>query len=316
MRVEVSGVVKSWRLRGSSPRPAVDRVSFSIEAGEVLGLVGESGCGKSTLARLLVGAYRPEAGTIRYEGRPLSAYTRQAQAQMVQLIFQDPAATLHPRHDVRWQLAEALRFTLKLEASERDQRIRALLAAVQLPETCLALYPHQLSGGQKQRVAIARALALEPQVLVADEALSALDRITQSEVMALLRSWCDVQKGSLLLISHDLSAVRLICDRIAVMYGGHLLELRRTQDLFRASAHPYARYLLQSVPKLYRDFVQDAVTIRGTQQTAVPQTGCVWAARCHAAAPRCTAESPPLQDLKDGSGAVACHFPLLPQARK
>lgn len=311
MQLEVKELSKSWPLFGSNKerRRAVDGVSFELARGEALGLVGESGCGKSTLARLLAGAFAAEGGTIAYAGRSLNEYSRKERAQLVQIVFQDPASTLHPRRNMRWQLSEALRYVLAWPEDRIEAEILRLLALMQLPERCLAQFPHELSGGQKQRIVIARALSLQPQVMIADEALSALDRLTQFEIMDLLRDWCDSRQASLLLIAHDLSVVQAMCDRVAVMYGGQILEWRASGDFFSAPAHPYSLYLLQAMPQLYRPphLQLDRELALASPETSVPQSGCVWAARCPYVQPRCQAERPSLRPLPRGAGNAACH---------
>ena len=294
---------------------AVDGVSLSIRRGETLGLVGESGCGKSTVARLIVGLYAPTRGRIEYDGVVLAgtgaaladdARLRRARRSM-QMIFQDPYASLNPRWRVSDIVAEPL--VVQEEALPRDaidERVGTLLAQVGLAAADRTKYPHQFSGGQRQRISIARALATEPAFLVCDEPTSALDVSVQAQVLNLMR---DLQRRlglTYLFISHNLAVVHHIADRVGVMYLGRIVELAPTAGLFGDPRHPYTRMLLDAVPDL---------RMTGSSRTAVagevpnpldPPPGCAFHPRCPHADDRCRREAPSLREV-EGDGEVACH---------
>ncbi|MDQ6772987.1 MAG: ATP-binding cassette domain-containing protein [Candidatus Dormibacteraeota bacterium] len=243
---EVDGAIRRYRLARTSlfgPRrslAAVAGVSFAVRAGESLGVVGESGSGKSTLMRLLLGLERPDAGRVEYCGGSLQ--------REVQVVFQDPAGALDPRMRVGEIVLEPLR-VMRLPG-DRAGRLAELLEAVGLPETAARLYPHQFSGGQRQRIAIARALAPRPQVLLADEPVSALDVSVRAQILNLLQDLREAYGLTLVLVSHDLAVVRHLCDRVLVMRRGEIVEAGETRQIFRAPQHEYTRLLLASIPTL------------------------------------------------------------------
>ncbi len=251
--LSVSGLTVRYQPhgRGSAPVTAVNSVSFDLAAGEALGLVGESGCGKSSLARALTGA-EPSTGEITLGGRRLVEASARARARQVQLIFQDPYQSLNPRLTVRSALAEAILVHGLRSRAQTPARVRELVSLVGLPERALDARPRVLSGGQRQRVAIARALALEPAVLIADEPTTALDVSVQALILELFADLVGQLGLGLLLISHNLAAVGSICDRVAVMYAGEIVEVGATGRLFAAPAHAYTRQLLDAVPDLAR----------------------------------------------------------------
>src|SRR5712691_13106395 len=228
---------------------AVDGVNLELAKGEALGLVGESGCGKSTLGRCIVGLYAPTAGEIRFGGAALQAKRERATRRRIQMVFQDPYSSLNPRMTVRQTLSELLRAHDMVPKAGTDARCRELLDLVGLGARSLSAYPRQFSGGQRQRVSIARALALEPEVLVADEPVSALDVSVQATVLNLLEELQQRLGLTLLLIAHNMAVVRHVCDRVAVMYLGRIVETAPVEDLFGNPRHPYTQGLLQAVPK-------------------------------------------------------------------
>jgi len=230
---------------------AVDGVSFELQPGETLGLVGESGCGKSTLGRSILRLNEPAGGSIRLQGEELVGRSRrdlQPLRRRVQMVFQDPSASLDPRWTVGRLLAEPLEIHGIGNRRDRAERVRKLLAQVGLPVDAAQRYPHEFSGGQRQRIGIARALALDPKILVADEAVSALDVSVQAQVLRLLEDLKQRLGLSMLFITHDLRVAAQICDRIAVMQKGEIVELKSAAALFAAPEHPYTRELLAAVP--------------------------------------------------------------------
>jgi len=318
--VEVRDLVKHFPSRRGTDRAgavhAVDGISFEVARGEALGIVGETGCGKTTTARLLLRLLKPTAGTIRLEGEDitrLSARRLRPLRRRMQMVFQDPQSSLNPRRTVGATIAEPLLVHgLHAGASERDRAVASLLERVGLGPGDRDRLPHELSGGERQRVAIARALAPQPSLLVADEPVSALDVSIQAQILNLL---ADLRRDlglSVLLISHDLSVVRHVCDRVAVMYAGKLVEVAETQTLFLHPRHPYTGALLAAVP-----VADPRVQRRGREPVLAgeppsptrPPRACRFHPRCPKAQDVC-AEDEPALDLKPGGGVAACHFPL------
>ncbi|MCP2323176.1 oligopeptide/dipeptide ABC transporter ATP-binding protein [Hamadaea flava] len=289
---------------------AVDGVSLRLRAGESLGIVGESGCGKSTLARMLVGLESPDSGNIQIAGRPIGDNRREL-SRHVQMVFQDPYTSLDPRMTVQELISEPLTVHRIGTAAERRDRVAELLRLVGLSPEMMARYPHQFSGGQRQRIGIARALALEPRVLICDEPVSALDVSVQAQVVNLLR---DLQRRmgiALVFIAHDLSVVRHIADRTAVMYLGRLAETGDTADVFDSPAHPYTQALLSASPVVdptRRRRLADRIVLAGDPPNPTnPPSGCRFHTRCHIAVAECATTQP--QMLSVGGGwAAACHL--------
>jgi peptide/nickel transport system ATP-binding protein len=289
---------------------AVDGVSFEIEKGKTLALVGESGCGKSTVARLLVGLYAPTRGGLTFDGQDAHAVFKSPAGnslrRRVQMIFQDPYASLNPRWTVQDIVGEPLtEHGLITESAALRQRVGELLASVGLRAEDMAKYPHQFSGGQRQRISIARALATEPDFLVCDEPTSALDVSVQAQVLNIMKELQRRRGLTYLFISHNLAVVRHVSDHVGVMYLGRLVEVADKHTLFAAPRHPYTRMLLEAIPKM-----QATGRARTPVQGEVPNpldppAGCAFHPRCPHANARCHAERPALLDI-DGI-KVACH---------
>jgi len=298
---------------------AVDDVSFDVFPGETLGLVGESGCGKSTLGRCLMRLYEVSAGRILLDGTdiaPLSQRQLRPYRQHMQMIFQDPAASLNPRRRVGDLLAEPLRVHKIADRTGITQRLQELMDIVSLPVSFLDRYPHEFSGGQRQRIGIARALALEPRLIVADEPVSALDVSVQAQIVNLFSDLRKRLQLTTLFIAHDLSVVRQVSERTAVMYLGSIVEIGPTDHVFQKPAHPYTQALLSAipVPRVGAARNRERILLKGEiPSPANPPQGCRFHPRCPAVRERCRTERPVLTGFGDGR-QVACHFPFSLQA--
>jgi oligopeptide/dipeptide ABC transporter ATP-binding protein len=295
---------------------AVDGVDLTIEHGEALALVGESGSGKSTLARALTGLVPLNAGQVALDGRVLGKRRSRADQRRVQMVFQDPYSSLNPRLTVAGMLHELLRVHQIVPRAEVDAYSRELIGLVGLTDDALPAYPRQFSGGQRQRVAIARALALKPDLLVADEPVSALDVSVQATILNLLQELRGSLGLTLLLISHNLAVVRHLCDRVAVMYLGRIIEVAPTEELYAAPRHPYTRGLLAAIPRMTPGTGEGAPAVIGDPPSPLRiPAGCRFRTRCPIAQERCEHEDPELT-APAGRPAhlAACHFPLDPPA--
>src|SRR5438128_4016198 len=305
------GIVRRLRGRQGSVVHAVDGVDLEIAKGEALGLVGESGCGKSTLGRCIVGLYTPTAGTIRYEGVELPAKRDRVTRRRIQMVFQDSYASLNPRLTVRQTLRELLRAHDMVPKAQIDARCRGLLDLVGLGARSLDAYPRQFSGGQRQRVSIARALSLEPELLVADEPVSALDVSVQATVLNLLEELQQKLGLTLLLIAHNMAVVRHVCDRVAVMYLGRIVEAAPTDELFTNARHPYTQGLLRAVPKLVPGRESTAAAVLGDPPSPIRlPSGCRFHPRCPVAQTPLCADADPALSAGPGHSehVAACHF--------
>jgi peptide/nickel transport system ATP-binding protein len=290
---------------------AVDGVSFSVDSGETFGLVGESGCGKSTLARTILRLIEPTSGEVQFSGEDLlrlSSAEMRRMRRRIQMIFQDPYGSLDPRMKIQDTIAEPLVIHKIGDRKERQQKVSELMGLVGLDPVYRSRYPHEFSGGQRQRIGIARALALQPELIVADEPVSALDVSVQGQIINLLKELQERLRLTFLLIAHDLAVVQHFCDRIAVMYLGKIVEMAPSLKLFSKPQHPYTRILLQSVPKPDPSARRALQGLSGEIPSALnPPAGCSFHPRCPIAVDRCRIETPELRQISENHLA-ACHL--------
>ena len=297
---------------------AVSGVTFQVRRGETLGLVGESGCGKSTTGRTLVQVQPATSGTIDYQGQDLNVLSGRKLRQLrtkIQMIFQDPISSLNPRRRIKDIVAEPLTIWKQGTKDERAAKVRQMLEAVGIdPDAAGDRRPGEFSGGQCQRISIARALMAEPDLLICDEPVSALDVSVQAQILNLLADLKDRFQLTMVFIAHDLAVVKNVSDRVAVMYLGKLVEVAGSDDLYRAAAHPYTEALLASIPEPDPDHVSDHKALTGELPSPLnPPSGCRFRTRCPYAQERCASEEPLLRELAPGH-QVACHFPVGPLA--
>jgi len=315
LMLEVRNLVKEFPIDGSRDVVhAVSSVNLDVVRGETLGLVGESGCGKTTMGRLVLRLIEPTSGSVILDGHDLSQLGREALRKVrstMQIIFQNPFASLNPRMSVEQILTRPMQIHLKIPRVERERRVDELLERVGLRPEHRHRYPHEFSGGQRQRIAIARALAVEPRFLVLDEPTSALDVSVQAQILNLLKRLQRDLGLTYLFISHDLSAVRHMSDRIAVMYLGKVVELADADGLFAAPKHPYTRALMSAIPVTNPALRRERVRLVGDIPSPIHlPSGCAFRTRCPWAEARCAGAVPSLVEHADtatGSHVVACH---------
>ncbi|MGN8874838.1 ABC transporter ATP-binding protein [Pseudoflavonifractor sp. HCP28S3_F10] len=302
--------INGWFFEKKRYVQAVDHISFDLYQGETLGLVGESGCGKTTLARTVLRLIEPTGGQILFDGKDLMAQSKtelRALRKDMQIVFQDPYSSLHPRMSVRQIIEEPMRIRgLYTGAGEREKRVKELLNMVGLNETHMDRYPHEFSGGQRQRIVIARALATEPKLIICDEPVSALDVSVRAQILNLLRELQEKLGLTYLFISHDLSVVEHLCDRVAIMYLGQMVELGSTDAIFSRPLHPYTKALLSAAPQVGRFGRRDRMLLEGDiPSPADPPSGCRFRTRCPYATDAC-AQLPQWEEVESGH-SVLCH---------
>jgi len=316
--IDARNIVKHYPILGgvwmkqTASVKAVDGVSLTIGAGETVGLVGESGCGKTTFGRVILRLEEPTAGEIFFQGKSILGHSRnemQALRREMQIIFQDPFSSLNPRKTVGQIIGEPLLVHGVGSRQERDRRVLELMEVVGLRKEHMRRYPHQFSGGQRQRIGVARALALNPKLVVCDEAVSALDVSIQAQVINLLKDLQQEFGLTYLFISHDLGVVEHVSDRVAVMYLGKIVEIAPSKDLYLEPLHPYTQALLSAVPipdpSLQRP---GRIILKGDVPSPIdPPPGCRFHPRCHYAEGLCSEKDPPLSEIRERHWA-ACHF--------
>jgi oligopeptide/dipeptide ABC transporter ATP-binding protein len=306
LSVHFPGQRRGWR------RPpvvqALNQVSLHVDSGEVLGIVGESGSGKTTLGRAILGLTPPTSGAIHFDGEPLIGATPKRMRALrgrLQAVFQDPTSSLNPAMTIGAAIGEALHLHAVGTRADRAERVAALLERVGLPASAAAKYPRALSGGQRQRVGIARALAVGPELIVADEAVSALDVSVQAGIINLLSDLRADLGLAMLFVSHDLALVGYFCDRVMVLYLGRVMEVGNVDAIFAAPRHPYTRALLDAVPAIDPADRRAATVLTGELPSPMaPPSGCVFRTRCPHAIDRCAVEVPPLDGPVDGHRAA------------
>ena len=306
--IEVRNLKKYFKVAGGSLH-AVDDVSFKVEKGRTMGIVGESGCGKSTLGRVMIHLIESTAGTILFDGQDVTHLSGRAlknYRHQVSIIFQDPYSSLNPRMTVEQTLSEALLITGKYKRAEIDGQVRRLVDLVGLDRRFMKAFPHELDGGRRQRVGIARALAIDPKFIVCDEPVSALDVSIQAQILNLLMDLREEHGLTYVFISHNMSVVKHIADDICVMYLGQLVETSPSEELFRKPMHPYTRALLSAIPSTDIMNPRDFDMLKGELTSPVnPKPGCRFAARCPHACERCL-EQVALEELEPGHFVACC----------
>lgn len=311
--ITLAEVSKHFHVGNKKTLVAVNKVTMDIYKGETLGVVGESGCGKSTLGRVVMGIYNKTSGSLKYRGKEVNTKKtkdRYEYAKKAQIIFQDPYASLNPRMTVGTIIAEGMEIHNMYTPQERQQKVYELLETVGLNREHANRFPHEFSGGQRQRIGIARALAIEPEFIVCDEPISALDVSIQSQVINLLKDLQEKYGFTYMFIAHDLNIVKYISDRIAVMYLGNLVELADSDEIYEHTLHPYSQALLSAVPipDPDKEAQKQLKVLTGDVPSPInPKPGCPFASRCPMAQEKCTKESPELKEVRPNH-YVSCHF--------
>ncbi len=310
--VQVKDVCKYFHVGKNADLKAVDHVSFDIYKGETVGLVGESGCGKSTMGRCMIRLYEPTAGEVIYDGKDITKLSKAEQkefCQKVQMIFQNPYASLNSRMTVKEIVGEGL-IQHGMSKKDADARVEKLLRTVGLNKDHMSRFPHEFSGGQRQRIGIARALSVDPDFIICDEPISALDVSVQAQVINMLKELQEERGLTYLFIAHDLSVVKYISDRVIVMYLGTVVETAETEELYGNTMHPYTKALLSAIPEADPDKAKanKRIQIKGEIPSPInPKNCCRFAERCQYATDRCFQEMPKLREVKPGH-MVACHL--------
>ena len=314
--LEVNGVTVEYSMQGAR-FDAISDINLSIEKGETLGLVGESGCGKSTMGRAIIQLPSPTSGSVKFSGKEITGLSHNEMRPIrksMQIIFQDPISSLNPRRRVRNIVAEPLVISGIKKKDEIDHKVREALNAVGMdPDIAMDRRPHEFSGGQCQRICIARALILEPDLVICDEPVSALDVSVQAQILNLLEDMKERYGLTLLFISHDLAVVKNVSDRVAVMYLGKVCELAQSEQLYKAPAHPYTAGLIATIPEVGDKGATKSLALKGEIPSPLnPPSGCRFRNRCPIAQDKCATDEPFLNEIVSGH-QVACHFPLIEQ---
>lgn len=310
--VQVQDVCKYFHVGKNADLKAVDHVSFDIYKGETVGLVGESGCGKSTMGRCMIRLYEPTSGKVLYEGNDITKLSKAEQKEFckkVQMIFQNPYASLNSRMTVKEIVGEGLK-QQGMSQKDVDAKVQKLLETVGLNKDHMSRFPHEFSGGQRQRIGIARALSVDPDFIICDEPISALDVSVQAQVINMLKDLQEERGLTYLFIAHDLSVVKYISDRVIVMYLGTVVETAETEELYGNTMHPYTKALLSAIPEADPDRAKanKRIQIKGEIPSPInPKNCCRFAERCQYATDRCFNEMPQLREVKPGH-MVACHL--------
>lgn len=310
--VQVKNLCKYFQVSRHATLKAVDDVSFDINKGETVSLVGESGCGKSTTGRCMIRLYEPTKGQVFYDGKDIMTLPREERKEFtkkVQMIFQNPYASLNPRMTVKEIVGEGLK-QQGVGAKESEEKVEELLNTVGLNKDHMSRFPHEFSGGQRQRIGIARALSVDPEFIICDEPISALDVSIQAQVINMLKELQEKQGLTYLFIAHDLSVVKYISDRVVVMYLGTIVETAETEELYANPTHPYTKALLSAIPEAdpHRAKANERIPIKGEIPSPInPKNCCRFAERCQYATDRCFQEMPQLREIAPGH-KVACHL--------
>ncbi|MGC1122188.1 MAG: ABC transporter ATP-binding protein [Candidatus Methanofastidiosia archaeon] len=314
--LEVKNLVKHFKVGGGLLKKpllnrAVDDVSFSIKEGETLGLVGESGCGKTTCGKTILKLYEPDSGSIIFKGEDITFLKRGEMRKYrrdMSIIYQDPFGSLDPRMTVGATIAEPMEVHNLFSGEDKEEKVLEIMDKVGLTQEQMNRYPHEFSGGQRQRIGIARALAVDPDFIVADEPVSALDVSIQAQILNLMQDLQDEFGFTYLFVTHDLSVIKHICDRVAVMYVGKIVEMAPKKELFDNSLHPYTEALMSAVPVPNPSFKRKEILLKGdVPSTTHPPPGCRFHTRCMYAKEICSQKEPALEN-KGGDHFVACHF--------